>query len=88
MKTLGKTCACCKVEKSLSEFSKGNKYKGKQYLNSYCKSCSKEKKAEYVSDPAVRNKYENSNRRSYLLRTYGITLEEYQEMLDSQGGNL
>ena len=55
----------------------------------------KEERREYFKRPEVREKinkrrqtpkYRDKARRSWLLRTYGITLEEYNKQLELQDG--
>ena len=69
-----KTCNICGQTKALTEY----------YINNYgyphgkCKKCYVKKQQEKY-DPL---KKRNEN----LKRCYGITLQEYNEMLDNQGG--
>lgn len=88
-----KKCSKCKVEKSLSEFGRSkNEKDGLQYR---CKACNKETckswykknansviaktKAKYAANP-------NVARNANLVRKYGITLAERNEMLEKQNG--
>lgn len=70
-----KTCARCKIAKALDEFHKAGKY-----LQSYCKECQKARNREYNS--------RNSDWRwNILLKSkYGITADDYNAMLERQGG--
>jgi hypothetical protein len=74
-----KTCIGCGKTKSLTDFSPNGKY-----VRSRCKLCN----AEYArnwnrdnSDRALETK-----RRRELPQTYGITYEEYEQMLSDQDG--
>lgn len=78
-----KTCSKCLKSKPTSEFYKRS---GRQVNNlaSYCKPCHKKKAAEARARFLVRNP--DYARKYHLERNYGISLEQYQEMVDSQGG--
>lgn len=68
-----KTCTKCGEHKLNSEFS-GRKVE--------CKSCQREyANKNYRERP--KGYWKNTN----LLRNYGITLEQYEQMLDDQGGH-
>jgi hypothetical protein len=71
-----KVCSKCKVEKPLEEFHKHKATKdGRQ---SYCKKCSSLRgKEAYNSEEMAEY---------HLNRRYGITLEDYDNLLLSQGG--
>lgn len=85
-----KTCSKCKIEKNEADFSKSRKS-----LSVWCKACFrehrkqltktpkwKEHRKNYELDFAKKNprKVKNKN----LKRLYGITIEEYEQMLISQ----
>lgn len=73
-----KRCTRCKEVKSIDDFYDIKTPTGKR-KNSKCKVCSN----------ATRNESPDrqmSSRRSYLMRTYGLTLEDYDAMLEAQGG--
>lgn len=70
-----KHCNKCGVTKPLSEFHK--KAGRKDGHASTCKQCVNDRQRAY--DPA-------KNKDCKLRKTYGITLEEYNAMLESQGG--
>jgi hypothetical protein len=85
-----KVCFKCKVEKPVSEF-----HKYKERFQSYCKACSitigtkwkKENRERHLFQK--RKRYESSkdiDRNSKYKRKYGITLEEYNKMLENQNG--
>jgi hypothetical protein len=78
-----KTCKICNNEKSEDQF-----YKRGLYYSSYCKSCESDKaKVSYHSKPN-KKKYivnKSSIKKSRLKLKYGITLNEYDSMLKSQG---
>lgn len=70
-----KHCKKCDTTKPLSEFH--NKAGRKDGKASTCKSCVNDRARKY--DPAY-------NRNHKLKKTYGITSEEYDAMLEAQGG--
>ena len=74
-----KVCTTCKVEKDIDEFYlRGGNYSPNS-RKSKCKECDKKRVAEtYWKDPSV---YQNN----HLERNYGITLNEYNQMLVEQG---
>lgn len=75
-----KVCTRCKEEKPLDNFGKQSKNKdGLMYI---CKSCVSEYHKARYADP----KYKDYQRNISLKATYGITLDEYNIMLDEQGG--
>jgi len=73
-----KVCTTCKVEKNINEFYlRGGNYSPNS-RKSKCKECDKKRVAEtYWKDPSV---YQNN----HLKRNYGITLNEYNQMLVEQ----
>jgi nitrate/TMAO reductase-like tetraheme cytochrome c subunit len=71
-----KTCTKCGVEKELTEFYKSKS--GPQGRSSECKACTNARqKANY--DPA-------KNRAKNLRNRFGMSLEEYDQMLEKQNG--
>jgi hypothetical protein len=75
-----KLCPRCEVTKPLSEFYiLGN---GKR--QSYCKRCILDLGNEW--DNANREKVRESVRRSWAKNTHGLTDEQYNALLESQGG--
>jgi len=73
---MSKVCTKCEVEKPLDSFNKRKDSKdGLQY---FCKECKEVlHKETYCPDKAAN---------LHLKRTYGITLAEYDTMLEQQGG--
>lgn len=80
-------CIDCKEWKFTEDF---HKHKGKPFkCNVYCKDCAnnrarknhKENRAPGTEGQAL---YRRSMRQFYYKRVYGITLEEYETMLESQ----
>ena len=76
-----KICTVCKTSKPLSEyFANKRSSDGKGYR---CKHCdTNARKTSRVKSPATKEGY----RRRSLMCAYGITLEEFDNMLKSQGG--
>ncbi len=69
-------CPHCKQDLPVDRFHKNPKGTTKDGLQSYCKDCNK----------ACRHKYKATTRNWHLQSTYGISLEQYNELLDAQGG--
>jgi Recombination endonuclease VII len=83
-----KTCTKCKCEKDLSEFNKNKSEK--DGLQKWCKSCRTEynySKRDYQSE--YQKRYRDFNvleLRDYRLKKiYGISLDDYNEILAKQG---
>lgn len=75
-----KTCTKCGKEKSLSEYYK--RKIAKDGRNSHCKTC--EHKEIYEWRKKNPNIQAEITRRCRLKREYGITLEQYEELLKKQ----
>lgn len=75
---MGKHCLKCQKYRQTEEFNKDrNRSDG---LQVYCRSCQSElSQTIYARDTSVTHK-------GLLRRKYGLTPEQYQEMLDSQNG--
>lgn len=77
-----KQCTRCREFKSLGEY---YNYKASRDGKSYrCKSC--DDKARYAYRLKHADKQKEMQRRRQLRYKYNIELEEYEEMLDKQGG--
>ena len=75
-------CKKCGEVKQLTDFYKTGRKTDKNEENRHytCKECTKKRvAASYKADPM-------QQRRRDLMRNYGITLEQYDEMLAMQGG--
>jgi len=75
-----KKCSKCKLDKPKSEFCKD--VGKKDGLCSHCKSCTYKRGKEY-SKTSTNKKY---RRKYHLKKKYGITLEDYDKILESQNG--
>ena len=85
-----KTCTICKAEKPASEF-----WPDRRRMNGLmarCKACNTEQarayrnaRPNYHKDAYQKNK--TATRERHLVRKYGVTLADYQVMLEAQGGN-
>jgi hypothetical protein len=89
-----KPCAICGAVKPLSEFSVGAKA-SKGGKGSYCRPCAAERQREWrVANPGrIREHRQQHNERrkparpaQRIKQTYGITLEDYERILESQQG--
>jgi len=80
-----KVCKKCKVLKGESEFSKV-KYKNKEYLKSYCKPCMVIRERERRENDYYKGKHLDKKRDYRFKRKYGISLEEYHEMVKQRKG--
>ena len=76
-----KTCARCKVDKPLSEFSISRKSTSGYY--SYCKPCSNEKTKAYYHSLS-KDKKDSYNHRNNLKKKFNLSTEEYLTLLQSQ----
>jgi hypothetical protein len=80
---LFKQCTKCLIEKPLTEFYNRNAkvFDGK---NSHCKACERLQ----IDKWRIKNKEKQAviNRRTRLKNTYGITLEQYDELFEKQKG--
>lgn len=79
-----KMCKKCGVEKLRDEFMIGQTGQRIGHLSAYCKPCSSElNRVAHERDSTL---YRRVEWPSKLKRKYGITVEEYNRMLLSQGG--
>jgi hypothetical protein len=79
-----RVCVDCKIEKSIDEFYKHwrTNPEGDRYYKSCCKKCSHERVKQWRQTPKGQE-----NRKRYVLhKTYGITLEDWNQMLSTQKG--
>lgn len=74
------TCRRCEVERDTSEFYKDNARPNG--IDPYCKDCRRVERKKYYHLEATPEFIRNSG----LKRRYGITLQEYEEMYERQGG--
>jgi hypothetical protein len=75
-----RVCTKCKVEKDISEFHRWSQ--GPDGYHYHCKSCKASYRKRYDAQPRVTM----SSREYQLIRKYGVTLDAYNEMFESQGG--
>lgn len=80
--THSKRCARCNDTKPLAEFNKNLKHK--DGLASWCKVCNAANMRQWAKDNPTRKRMRS--RESHLRTHYGITLDDYEQMLVSQGG--
>lgn len=80
MKT--KTCTKCKKRKALSEFYRLKNRKNKPAPA--CKECARKKRREYARNH--REKESRKHREWSIKSAYGLTLEQYDQMFEEQGG--
>lgn len=74
-----KVCRNCKQEKPADNFVKDAS--NSDGLNRWCKDCKRSKQRSYYKNsPDQRQKHAERSRKSYLLKYYGITPEEYDRI--------
>lgn len=79
-----KTCSACLIAKPLEEFRKIRKGK---YLDSWCKSCNaKRNLLRYYQTKAETKARRDEVAYKAKITRHGISIDEYQRLLDSQGG--
>ena len=86
METLAATkiCPCCKQEKHLFDFAIRQSGGRIGQPVAYCKTCKSEKQKERKArDPSI---YRRVEWPSKLKNMYGITVDDYYEMLENQNG--
>ena len=71
-----KKCISCKEKKSLVEFYKSNKI----YYQKECKQCQSNRKSKWYKTASGKE----SSRRTKLKQRFGISVEDYNILLDSQ----
>lgn len=77
-----KKCSMCRKAKVLAEFSQAHTRAGGYH--GYCKSCNKERNRRWRQANPERSS--RTSFKSALKFNYGLTLEQYTELLQSQAG--
>ncbi|GAH38604.1 unnamed protein product, partial [marine sediment metagenome] len=77
-----KRCPKCGLSKLLKEFWK-NKYT-KSGLACYCKDCQKKRVTKWRQANPIKARVKE--RKKHLMQTFGLTLEDYDQMLGGQNG--
>lgn len=78
-----KKCSKCKQYKDLKEFNSGGGAHGK---HAYCKPCNNISRMESVRKNGQRDRSKESSRNRSIKNKYGITTDQFAEMLVSQRG--
>lgn len=87
-----KICKICQIEQNVENFYISRSL-NKEYRKSYCKNCSTKKLAQWRHKNPIKSrnhvkKWQKENpekyRNSQLKRKYGISIEEYNELLKNQ----
>lgn len=76
-----KACRKCGESKPYSEFNKGNDRFG---LHTWCKSCVAHYKKEWRKADGNGAREAATSRRHYYKATYGISVDDYERMLEEQ----
>lgn len=75
-------CKCCKQVKPKSEFTVVKAHKNKRGVDSWCKTCKAKANRKYLhKNPDKNAKWKRENK----VRSYGISVEYYQKMIEDQG---
>lgn len=83
-----KLCKKCGIEKPLSDFGisrKATATKNQSY-RTYCRRCQSEDTQDWYRRPGNRERALANARRNNIKRWYGLTTEEYEELLARQDG--
>ena len=76
-----KKCSICKITKDETNF---GKRRGGRYLRSECKECGAKESSKWrKNNPEL---VKSGLRKSDLRRNYGLSLQEYDELLKTQNG--
>jgi hypothetical protein len=81
IKILNKWCPGCLKWKAKTMFGKDG-----TRLNSWCKECDNAYQRAYRKDPKHRQKLLERDINRKLFKHYGITIEDYNRLLEQQGG--
>ena len=82
---LTKTCPKCKTIRPIADFHKQSDKK--DGLRSQCKICTNEKNlAKYHKCSRTKRSHHMASRKHSLWKNYGLTLDQYDQMLVEQGG--
>jgi len=76
-----KFCGCCKQTLPIYQFAK-NKVK-KDGLQERCKNC---RAMHHQKTKHLRPKVSKEKKKQYLLASYGLSLQDFNQMLEKQGG--
>lgn len=79
-----KVCKRCRNEKPTSEFHKDAAHK--DGLHNWCKDCEKAYHKQRRSNPGIRDKDRAGSSNRQLKKLYGISLDEYERLLEKQNG--
>ena len=81
-RALQKMCSKCGQSKPRDQFAKNRSRR--DGLAHYCKVCDKKRYGEFKQKHP--DKYKASQRKWHLWRTYGMTVHEFETLLEAQGG--
>lgn len=79
-----KKCSKCKIEKSLTQFFVSRKGRSKDGKHNVCKECCVKYQKDYRNTPEGKEKYKNWWYTSKLRSKFGITVDEYENLLQKQ----
>lgn len=79
-----KKCSLCGEMKKFEDFNKDKtNVKGKGF-SYYCKKCATEKARQWTADNKTNPNYRRKKKNNYVKHRFGITVEQYEEMLKEQ----
>lgn len=81
---MDKTCISCREVKPLTDFYSVKEGKRSQRPHSYCKPCTNRKQREW--DKSHPDRVKARSRRYNLKREYGMSIEDFDQMLARQDG--
>lgn len=77
-------CLGCGIAKKTTAFSKQKNRDGSYRRKSQCKACEVDKQAARMQKLTIEQKLQRKS--NFYLRTYGITIEQYNEIFVAQNG--